>query len=355
MRPMEAGQKKLVSVVIPAYNAAQFIEDAVRSCFNQSYRPIEILVVNDGSTDSTLEVADTMSRSTPENVELRTIDVGENKGAANALNTGFSSAGGEQICWLSADDIFVDRSKIQKQVARMARTGAEWSYFRDFYSGPELHEAKLTKASYLPPLRFLDPLFVRSADLRLMMLLFKNPINGSSIMIARRCIEANGQFDLVTRNVDGDGDLWMRYSALKLKSTALKGAAVFYREHQTQTSKKKELMVYGTELTRMRMLLTLQKSGNLIRLAKKFTPYLLVVLASKRHLEKPLTSEFLFSYMLSHRKEFNRVLLRYVQKSLNNLRKHDTYKMIDQSKFKEDLKRYMESLTFKQFEEILTR
>jgi len=349
-------QKEIVSVVIPAYNAANFIEDAVKSCFNQVYRPIEVIVVNDGSTDSTVDVVNALSSLVSENqLELRIIDIGLNKGAANALNVGFSNAKGAFICWLSADDVFINREKIEKQVTHMSRTTADWSYFRDFYSGLTLSDANLKRTSYLPRLRIIDPLFIRNNNLRLMMLLFRNPINGSSIMIRRESAETYGSFDPITRNVDGDGDLWMRYSALRLKLSTLKGAPVFYRGHPSQTSKKKELMMYGSELTRMRMLLTLEKKGNLMKLIKIFIPYFPIILRSKLHFERPFVSEFLFDYILDNKGEFNRVFLKYIKGQLNGLRRHKNYLLLDRKRFLNDLELFMESHTFKEFEKVFLK
>jgi len=345
--------KELVSVVIPAYNAEKFIEDSVKSCFGQTYRPIEVIVVNDGSTDSTVNVVNDLSSLIPDNkLELRTIDIGQNKGAANALNVGFTNTSGDYICWLSADDMFLDKKKIEKQVYWMKKTRAMLSYFRDFYAGITPTKAALIRSSYMPYSRILDSLFVQNSDLRLMALLFRNPINGSSIMIKKNCMETYGQFDPLAKNVDADGDLWMRYSALKLKFTALNGAAVFYREHPMQTSKKKSLMIYGCELTRMRILLTLEKKGDLVKLMKKFTPFFLILLQTKQHQDRPLVSEFLSNYILDHRRELNRVLFRYIQRSLNSVKKHTHYLAIDRNKFFKDLELFMKSHTFKRFEEI---
>lgn len=340
-----------VTVVIPAYNAEEFIEDAVKSCFNQTYRPMETIVVNDGSTDTTANkvkvLADTLYR---DGFELRLLDVGKNMGAANALNAGFSSAEGAYICWLSADDIFIDREKIQKQIGYMKRTRADWGYFRDYYSGSDISTSRLVKSSYLPRLRILDPLFIRDSDLRLAMLFFRNPINGSSVVIKKDCVEAHGQFDPITRNVDGDGDLWMRYSALKRKLCALKGAPVFYREHGEQTSKRKDYMMHGCELTRMRMLLTLEKHNKLAKVIRKLAPFFPIILKAKQHFERPLVSEFLFRYIIENKNKFNYFLLKIAQQSLNEVTKHKNYQSIDKNKFAEDLKLLMRSDVFANFE-----
>lgn len=344
-------ENTMVTVVIPAYNAEEFIEDAVKSCFNQTYRPMETIVVNDGSTDTTANEVKVLADALYKNdFELRLIDIGKNMGAANALNVGFSSAEGAYICWLSADDIFIDREKIKRQIRYMKRTGADWGYFRDCYSGLNISTARLVKTSYLPRLRIFDPLFIHDSDLRLAMLFFRNPINGSSVVIKKDCVESYGQFDPSTRNVDGDGDLWMRYSALKLKLCALKGAPVFYREHEKQTSKRKDYMMYGCELTRMRMLRVLEKKKKLTKIIKKFTPFLPIILKAKNHFARPLVSEFLFNYIIENKNKFNYLLFKNAQRSLNDVKNHRNYQSIDKNKFAEDLELLIRSDTFAKFE-----
>ena len=342
-----------VTVVIPAYNAEEFIEDAVKSCFNQTYRPMETIVVNDGSTDTTAnkvrDLANSLYRS---DFELRLLNIGKNMGAANALNAGFSSAEGAYVCWLSADDMFIDKEKIKKQIRYMKRNRAEWGYFRDFYSGQHLSTARLVKSSYLPRLCILDPLFVHDSDLRLALLLFKNPINGSSVMIRKDCAELYGKFDPITRNVDADGDLWMRYSALGLRLAAAKGAPVFYREHSMQTSKKELAMLYGCDLTRVRIMATLAKKGNLARLAKKFSPFLPILVETNYHIARPFVSQFLFNHILDHKKEFDRIFLKYVQKSLADVNRHINNLRLDTEKFAKDIEAFKQSPTFINFEKL---
>ena len=86
----------LVSVIIPAYNAGKYIEKAVQSVFKQTYPNIEIIVVNDGSTDDTLDV---LSRF-PEVKIVSTL----NKGVSHARNVGIEASRGEYISFLDADD-----------------------------------------------------------------------------------------------------------------------------------------------------------------------------------------------------------------------------------------------------------
>jgi teichuronic acid biosynthesis glycosyltransferase TuaG len=343
-----------VSVVIPAYNAEYFIEDAVKSCFRQTHRPLETVVVNDGSTDATVNKVESLANSIPaDTFKVKIIDIGRNMGAANALNRGFSSAEGEYICWLSADDVFIAREKVAKQVAHMRRTRADWSYFKNYYIGTSLSSAKLVLPSYLPRLPVFDTIFIRNPNLRLAALLFRSPVNGSSVMIKKEAAESNGQFDPATRNIDGDGDLWMRYSALKLKLEAVEGAPVFYREHGKQTSKRIDKMIYGCELTRIRILKALEKIDTLEPLIKKFAPFLPLILKTKQHFKRPLVSEFLFNYIIDNKAKFDWFLFKMAEKSLNKVRNHGNYRNMNKGKFSKDLELLTRSSIFKKFEEKL--
>ena len=89
-------EAKLISVIVPAYNREKYIGAALDSIFAQDYRPIEVVVVDDGSTDGTASVA----RSYP---DVRYI-YQENQGPAVARNTGLANCTGELISFLDADD-----------------------------------------------------------------------------------------------------------------------------------------------------------------------------------------------------------------------------------------------------------
>jgi glycosyltransferase involved in cell wall biosynthesis len=342
-----------VSVVIPAYNAEKFIAEAIKSVFNQLYRPIEIIVVNNGSTDSTIDVVKNLSNLTPHRIELRIIDIGINKGAANALNVGFSSANGEYICWLSADDMFIDKKKIQKQVKRMEKTKANLSYAKYFYEGPTLAEANIMKSNYVPHLPIFDDLFNSDSKLRSMMIIlrFWVMMNGSSMMINRDCLEKYGQFDPILCNYDADGDIGMRYSILGIKFDSIQEAPIFRRNHLAQTSNKKLEMMYGNQLTRLRILMILDKYNLLTEYIRKFIPFLPVIFRSQNYQYLPFVSEFICNHIIDNFK--NRIFLNYTQRYLDLTRKTISYTNINKYKLYEDVKRTSESPTFKHFERIL--
>lgn len=89
-----------VSVIIPVYNGIDFIDIAIKSIINQDYNLVEIIVVNDGSTDGTKEYLDKLI------IKNLVVIHTENKGQSSAINTGVSIAKGDIVGYLSADDIF---------------------------------------------------------------------------------------------------------------------------------------------------------------------------------------------------------------------------------------------------------
>src|SRR4051794_13726774 len=88
-----------ISVLMPAYNVANFIGEAIRSILNQSFKDFEFIIINDGSTDETESIIQSFSDS---RIILVTQ---ENKGVAAALNSGLSIAKSNYIARFDADDI----------------------------------------------------------------------------------------------------------------------------------------------------------------------------------------------------------------------------------------------------------
>ena len=97
---------KMVSVIMPAYNAENFIEDAILSVCNQSYTDWNMYIYNDGSTDHTKDVIQKYTGKYPDKIYL--IDGMVNKGTVIGLNTLLDAADGKYICWLSADDVYTE-------------------------------------------------------------------------------------------------------------------------------------------------------------------------------------------------------------------------------------------------------
>lgn len=103
----------LVSVIIPVYNSAETVERALLSVINQTYRNIEIIVVDDGSTDNTNDVLNSYKESITSIKQA-------NQGAGAARNSGVLASGGDYIAFLDADDVW-HKSKIEVQVGIFKR------------------------------------------------------------------------------------------------------------------------------------------------------------------------------------------------------------------------------------------
>lgn len=111
---------KLASIVIPCYNAQKWIAAAIESCLNQTYSPIEIIVIDDGSGDQSLEVV----KRYGDRIRWET---GPNQGGNSARNRGFSLSTGDYIQFLDADDILLPE-KIEQQVRCLEETQADVVY-----------------------------------------------------------------------------------------------------------------------------------------------------------------------------------------------------------------------------------
>lgn len=112
----------LVSVIIPNYNYAEYLAKAIDSVLEQDYESIEIIVVDDGSTDNSREILRSYES------RIKTIEI-ENSGAPTARNYGFVKAKGSFIAYLDADDFWLP-NKISSQMQRLTETSAELVYCR---------------------------------------------------------------------------------------------------------------------------------------------------------------------------------------------------------------------------------
>ncbi|HVT88208.1 MAG TPA: glycosyltransferase [Tepidisphaeraceae bacterium] len=102
---------RLVSIIIPCFNAEQFVGDAIRSALAQTYRPCEVIVIDDGSTDRSLEVI----RSFGNEIKFES---GPNRGGSAARNRALELAAGEFVQFLDADDL-LHPDKLSRQVPHL--------------------------------------------------------------------------------------------------------------------------------------------------------------------------------------------------------------------------------------------
>lgn len=133
-----------VSIIIPIYNAAKFIERSLRSALNQSYQSIEYILVDDGSSDDSLHVIDNLILSSPRQADILLFSHETNKGVAAARNTGMSNATGDYIYFLDSDDE-LPANAIEILVHHLSNTNANFVIGEFTLTGTRKKSFKTTK------------------------------------------------------------------------------------------------------------------------------------------------------------------------------------------------------------------
>lgn len=134
----------LVSIIIPAYNVEKYVEKCVLSALNQSYENIEVIVVNDGSTDNTLDILNKI----PESDKLKIITK-NNGGVSVARNTGIESAHGDYVVFVDGDD-YIASDFVEYMLSLAINTKCDFCLSTDCYSKKDdiqsqpLHEEVLS-------------------------------------------------------------------------------------------------------------------------------------------------------------------------------------------------------------------
>jgi glycosyltransferase involved in cell wall biosynthesis len=104
---------KLISVIIPFYNAGDYVKKTIKSLESQAYRNFEVIFVNDGSIDNSLKIIETQLEDVSFNYKI--INLSENRGLSNARNVGLSKAVGEYIFFLDSDD-YITKDAFEKVI-----------------------------------------------------------------------------------------------------------------------------------------------------------------------------------------------------------------------------------------------
>jgi glycosyltransferase involved in cell wall biosynthesis len=182
--------KRSVTVVIPTFNYARYVQEAVDSALAQTVPPLEIIVVDDGSTDNTQEV---MAAYTS-NPRVRYLHQ-ENFGLSAARNAGIRAARGEFIALLDADDRWKPE-KLSRQLAEF--TGQQVGLV---YCGREVFDEHDTHD--------LNPADESKCELALEWLTISTLFCPSSLIVRRRCFTKQGGFDESLRKVE-DREMWIR-------------------------------------------------------------------------------------------------------------------------------------------------
>ncbi|MCL2057170.1 MAG: glycosyltransferase [Oscillospiraceae bacterium] len=184
--------KPLVTIVIPVYNGESYLKEAINSALAQTYEPIEVIIVNDGSTDRTGEIALSYGD------KIRYFAKG-NGGVSTALNLGIANMRGEYFSWLSHDDLYTP-DKIELQIAAIADSPERIAY--SDYTVIDRHGAAITTMDIAKKHPHADLSFGLFPILR-------QVLNGCSLLIHKSHFARTGVFDESLRTTQ-DYDLWFK-------------------------------------------------------------------------------------------------------------------------------------------------
>jgi len=225
----------LVSVIIPAYNASLYISEAIQSVLEQDYKNIEIIVINDGSTDDTSSILEEFNNNI-------IIINQENSGAAVARNKGLRAARGEYIAFLDADDVWLP-GKLYTQVKYLEDhpdVGMVYCSWSEWYPDDNGKYSLPDNSLY----QNLDSGVDKEHSGWLYTKLLREPIlNTDAVMIRTSIVKEVGFFD-ETLLRGQDYDYWLRLSRLT-QIHKLKAILCLYRIHSKSISNKPHPHNYG--------------------------------------------------------------------------------------------------------------
>lgn len=224
----QVDESELVSVVVPCYNAEGFLSQTIESILDQSYGNLEVLVVDDRSTDNSVKVA---SSYAARDKRVAVFEMERNAGApAMPRNIGVRRAKGKWIAFLDSDDIWHPR-KIEYQMQVIRQTSARLcsTEMRDFQTGEVMDNSEPGDVK------------VKKISLRTQLIKYRTPT--SSIVVDRELMIINAFNEDLSFKAREDTDCFIRMHELIPFSVKLGFPFVYYRHQRAQISGNKLKMV----------------------------------------------------------------------------------------------------------------
>jgi glycosyltransferase involved in cell wall biosynthesis len=222
--------KPLVSIVIPVYNAERFVASTVESALSQTYQPLEIIAVDDGSTDSSTQIVNRYR-------SIRVISQ-DNRGVGMARNRGVAASKGEFVAFLDSDDLW-EAEKVEKQME-------VFSYHPELSVVTTLSrritaEGKSIPNGSKPPIPTATPFSPYRSLLR-----FGNPFCISSALTKKSVFERVGGFRKVP--LSADYDLWIRLASEDVLFYTIPDRLTCYRQLEVSMIHGSLEKEYGAQL-----------------------------------------------------------------------------------------------------------
>ncbi|MBE0369274.1 glycosyltransferase family 2 protein [Pseudoalteromonas aurantia] len=247
---MRGTKNAVVSVLMPCYNASGFLEKSIKSVISQSYGNIELLCVDDGSTDNTLDILNSLS-SKHEQIKVFTK---ENGGASSARNLALKHANGDYICMVDADDALVNDA-IELLLKAIIQADADAGLFDLYYWDGDLNENKFKQVPIKGSVTGVD-----ATELSL-----DWSIHG--VAMYRAGLFSDIRYD--ESNLHGD-ELTTRELFLLCKKIAFSSARYLYRQHDDSSTKSFSMARFGLLENQLKLKELLSKQGVYERMKPRF-------------------------------------------------------------------------------------
>ncbi|WP_158936927.1 glycosyltransferase family 2 protein [Burkholderia sp. S171] len=227
---------RTVSIILPAHNAAPYVEEAVRAMLTQTWTDFDLFILDDGSTDGTLEIVERLAR---EDDRIHVVKNGENLGLIATLNIGLGLATGKYIARMDADDYSPpERLAIQvafleqhEEVVALGSNGRFFGVKTGVLNVPQTAGAVRTR------------------------LIFDNPMIHSAILMRREWLVAHGIQYRKRAPHSEDYDFWVQIVEAGGDIVNLPEQLLYYRVHETNVTrlKRRQLEESSGEIRRRQM------------------------------------------------------------------------------------------------------
>ncbi|WP_346689584.1 glycosyltransferase [uncultured Cloacibacillus sp.] len=218
----------LVSIIIPVYNGSNFLREAIDSALDQTYKNIEIIVVNDGSSDN--GATESIALSYEDRVRYYKKD---NGGVSSALNLGLKQMRGDYFSWLSHDDKYTSE-KIQKEIELLA---AYTNKKVVAYCGSQLIDKDSKALAYRHLHTSLSEVQLNTWQEALKLLFVEGTYNGCAFLIPRAAFDSTGWFDEDLR-FNQDALMWAKLFLNEYGIVYTSYIGVLSRVHNAQLTQR---------------------------------------------------------------------------------------------------------------------
>jgi glycosyltransferase involved in cell wall biosynthesis len=205
-----------ISIIIPVYNGEKYLAECIESCINQTFNDYEIIVINDGSTDDTVNIA-----TSYKNIKVISKN---NGGTGSALNLGIDNMSGDWFKWVSADDVLLPNAL---EILNKHAVSESTLYYTNYNVINEKSEITST---------FLDKQYDHQGAN-----MFNNFYgNGSTSLISKYAFNCVGKFATLPYNEDYE--FWLRWTIQNgLKMQYIPHVTLNYRVHSTSLTSTKSV------------------------------------------------------------------------------------------------------------------